>query len=239
MTFSPNSNSPCELDLGSMSTSNFPAAVLWDMDGTLIDSEPYWLASEASLAQSYGGAWSQEDGYALIGKSLYDSSELLRQRFGISDLSVQQVIDQLTTSVIQDLKDRLPFRPGALELLIALKRKGIPTALVTMSMREMALAVTEQISFPAFDVVVAGDEVVHGKPHPEPYLRAAELLGVEIQDCIAFEDSHTGLASAEAAGAHAIGIPNLISLPKRPTNKIIASLTDVDAENLESLRVHV
>jgi haloacid dehalogenase superfamily, subfamily IA, variant 3 with third motif having DD or ED len=108
-----------------------------------------------------------------------------------------------------------------------------------MSMREMALAVTEQISFPAFDVVVAGDEVVHGKPHPEPYLRAAELLGVEIKDCIAFEDSHTGMASAEAAGAHAIGIPNLISLPKRPTNKIIASLTDVDAENLESLRVHV
>jgi beta-phosphoglucomutase-like phosphatase (HAD superfamily) len=108
-----------------------------------------------------------------------------------------------------------------------------------MSMRKMALAVTDQIGFAAFDVVVAGDEVVHGKPHPEPYLKAAELLGVDIKDCIAFEDSHTGMASAEASGAHTIGIPNLISLPKRPGNKIIPSLTVVDVENLESLRVHV
>lgn len=222
-----------------MSTSSFPAAVLWDMDGTLIDSEPYWLASEVSLAESYGGAWSEADGHALIGKSLYDSSELLRQRFGIEDLNVQEVIDRMTASVIADLKRRLPFRPGALELLMGLKQKGIPTALVTMSMRKMALAVTDQIGFAAFDVVVAGDEVVHGKPHPEPYLRAAELLGVDIKDCIAFEDSHTGMASAEASGAHTIGIPNLISLPKRPGNKIIPSLTVVDVENLESLRVHV
>lgn len=222
-----------------MSSSSFPAAVLWDMDGTLIDSEPYWLASEASLAASYGGVWSEQDGHELIGKSLYDSSALLRQKFGIEDLSVQEVIDRMTSAVIADLKQRLPFRPGALELLLALKRKGIPTALVTMSMRKMALAVTEQISFPAFDVVVAGDEVVHGKPHPEPYLKAAELLGVDIKDCIAFEDSQTGMASAEAAGAHTIGIPNLISLPKRAGNKIIPSLTVVDVENLESLRVHV
>lgn len=209
------------------------------MDGTLIDSEPYWLASEVSLAQSYGGQWSEQDGHDLIGKSLYDSSEHLRQRFGIEDLNVQEVIDRMTNSVIADLKKRLPFRPGALELLLALKQKGIPTALVTMSMRKMALSVTEQIGFAAFDVVVAGDEVVNGKPHPEPYLKAAQLLGVDIKDCIALEDSHTGLASAEAAGAHAIGIPNLISLPMRPGNKIIPSLTMVDVDNLESLRVHV
>lgn len=225
--------------MGSMSTSNFPAAVLWDMDGTLIDSEPYWLASEESLAASYGGSWTEQDGHALIGKSLYESSALLRQRFGIEDLDVQGVIDRMTAAVISDLKQRLPFRPGALELLIGLKQRGIKTALVTMSMRKMALAVTDQIDFAAFDVVVAGDEVVNGKPHPEPYLKAAELLGVDIRDCIALEDSQTGLASAEAAGAHAIGIPNLIRLPKRDGNKIIPSLTIVDADNLESLRVHV
>lgn len=222
-----------------MSTSSFPAAVLWDMDGTLIDSEPYWLASEVSLAKSYGSEWSEQDGHDLIGKSLYESSALLRKKFGIADLSVQGVIDRMTSAVIADLKQRLPFRPGALELLLELKRQQIPTALVTMSMRKMALSVTQQIDFSAFDVVVAGDDVVHGKPHPEPYLKAAQLLGVDIKNCIALEDSHTGLASAEAAGAHAIGIPNLISLPKRPGNKIIPSLTVVDAKNLESLRVHV
>lgn len=222
-----------------MSTNNFPAAVLWDMDGTLIDSEPYWLASENALAESYGGTWSIDDGHQMIGKSLYDSSALLKEKFGIEDLSVQEVIDRMTDEVIENLKTRLPFRPGALELLMELKRRGIKTALVTMSMRKMALAVTKEISFEAFDVVVAGDDVTFGKPHPEPYLKAAELLGVEITDCIAFEDSSTGLRSAEAAGAHAIGVPNLMELPQRPTNKIISSLTSVDAENLESLRVHV
>lgn len=209
------------------------------MDGTLIDSEPYWLASEHALAQSYGGTWSIEDGHQMIGKSLYDSSAVLKEKFGIEDLSVQEVIDRMTDEVIENLKTRLPFRPGALELLMELKRRGIKTALVTMSMRKMALAVTKEISFEAFDVVVAGDDVTFGKPHPEPYLKAAELLGVEITDCIAFEDSSTGLRSAEAAGAHAIGVPNLMELPQRPTNKIISSLTSVDAENLESLRVHV
>lgn len=222
-----------------MSTKNFPAAFLWDMDGTLIDSEPYWMASEDALAKDYGGVWTEEDAHATIGKSLYDSSAMMREKFGIQDLSVQQVIDRMTNDVIADLRKNLPFRPGALELLLEIKKRGIKTALVTMSMRTMAQTVADSIGFPAFDVIVAGDEVSQGKPFPEPYLRAAELLGVEISECIAFEDSNTGLRSAESAGAHTIGVPNLLPLPKRPTNKIISSLTEVDLDDLESLRVHV
>ena len=221
-----------------MSKNNFPAAVLWDMDGTLIDSEPYWMASEDSLARSYGGTWTEADAHATIGKSLYDSSRMMREKFGIQDLSVQEVIDRMTNEVIENLKKNLPFRPGAVELLLELKRRGIKTALVTMSMRAMAQTVADRIGFEAFDVIVAGDDVTMGKPHPEPYLKAAELLGVDITECIAFEDSHSGLASAEAAGTHAIGIPNLIPLPERPTNKIITSLTEVDLDDIESLRVH-
>lgn len=221
-----------------MSTKNFPEAVLWDMDGTLVDSEPYWMASESALAQDYGHTWTEEDGHDIIGKSLYDSSAIFKEKFNIQDLSVQQVIDRMTDEVIANLKQRLPFRPGALELLMDLKRHGIKTALVTMSMRRMALTVAEAIDFQAFDVVVAGDDVKFGKPDPEPYLKAAELLGVDIRNCIVFEDSNTGLRSAEAAGAHAIGVPNLISLPKRDTNRIIRSLTEVSAENLAELRLH-
>ena len=221
-----------------MSTKNFPEAVLWDMDGTLIDSEPYWLASESALAQSYGGSWSEQDGHEMIGKSLYDSSQMLKDKFKIEDLSVRQVIDRMTDEVIANLKLRLPFRPGALELLMELKRAGIKTALVTMSMRRMALTVAQAIDFHAFDEVVAGDDVRFGKPHPEPYLKAAELLEVDIRNCIVFEDSNTGLRSAEAAGAHAIGIPNLIPLPKREGNRIIRSLTEVSVENLSELRIH-
>jgi HAD superfamily hydrolase (TIGR01509 family) len=221
-----------------MSTNNFPAAFLWDMDGTLIDSEPYWMASEDSLAKSYGGTWTEADAHATIGKSLYDSSAMIRERFGITDLSVQEVIDRMTNEVIENLKQNLPFRPGALELLVELKKRRIKTALVTMSMRSMAQTVADAIGFRAFDVIVAGDEVTLGKPHPEPYLRAAELLGVDASDCVAFEDSNTGLQSAESAGAHTIGIPNLIPLPSRPTNKIIGSLTEINLDDFESLRVH-
>jgi len=102
----------------------------------------------------------------------------------------------------------------------------------------MALAVTQQIDFQAFDVVVAGDDVTKGKPHPEPYLRAAELLGVAPEDCLAFEDSPTGLASAEAAGCQAIGVTNIINLPTGPRRRIITSLTEVTIENLAALRIN-
>jgi len=85
--------------------------------------------------------------------------------------------------------------------------------------------------------VVAGDDVTNGKPHPEPYLSAAELLGVAPEDCIAFEDSPTGLASAEAAGCHAIGVTNIINLPAGPRRRIISSLADVSIENLADLRI--
>ena len=217
----------------------FPAAVLWDMDGTLIDSEPYWLLSESRLAQDYGANWTEENGHELIGKSLYDSSALLKDRLSIQDLSVQQVIDRLTDEVVASLRVRLPWRPGALELLMDLKQNGIKTALVTMSMRRMALTVVEQIPFHAFDVVIAGDDVVLGKPDPEPYLKAANELGVSVSDCIALEDSLTGLASAESAGTFAIGVPNIVPIPLGPNRKVIPTLVGLNSAQLAEMRSDV
>ncbi len=219
-----------------MSTLTFPKAVLWDMDGTLVDSEPYWLLSESALAQDYGKVWTQEHGHELIGKSLYDSSAILKDRFDIKDLTPQQIIDRLTDSVISKLQHSLPWRPGALELLMELKQAGIPTVLVTMSMRRMALAVVDAIPFQAFDLVVAGDDVTHGKPHPEPYQKAAALLGLEPQDCIAIEDSVTGLRSAEAAGCLPLGIVNLMPLEETGTRVIRQSLTTMNLEALRGLK---
>jgi len=221
-----------------MSSNNFPKAVLWDMDGTLIDSEPYWMLSESRLAKQYGSTWSEKDALQLIGNDLFHASDILRSQFGIEDMTTREVIDRLTEEVIEQLRTKLPWRPGALELLVELKKAGIKTALVTMSMRTMALTVADQIDFQAFDVVVAGDDVTNGKPHPEPYLRAAELLGVAPEDCLAFEDSPTGLASAEAAGCHAIGVTNIINLPPGPNRRIISSLTEVTMENIATLRIN-
>jgi len=216
-----------------MSTLSLPKAVLWDMDGTLVDSEPYWLLSETALAEDYGKVWTQENGNDLIGKSLYESSAFLKDLLDIKDLSAQQIVDRLTDSVLSKLQHSLPWRPGALELLMELKQAGIKTALVTMSMRRMALAVAEAIPFQAFDVVVAGDDVTLGKPHPEPYQKAAALLGFEPAECIAIEDSVTGLRSAEAAGCLPLGIVNMMPLEQSGTRVIRHSLTEM---NLDALR---
>ena len=179
-----------------------PAAVLWDMDGTIIDSEHYWMRAERELATQHGTSWNPEQGLALVGLSLYESSQIMKTQMGIRKLSVQEIIDFLTSRVIEQLREELPWRPGARELLLECKSAGIPTALVTMSMRVNALEVAGNLGFAGFDVVVAGDDVTFGKPHPEPFLRAAELLNVDIEDCIAFEDSPTGLASAEASARY-------------------------------------
>jgi HAD superfamily hydrolase (TIGR01509 family) len=194
------------------------------------------LLSESALAEDYGKVWTKEHGHELIGKSLYDSSAILKDRLDIKDLDAQQIIDRLTDSVIDKLQHSLPWRPGAFELLMELRQAGVKTALVTMSMRRMALAVVEAIPFQAFDVVVAGDDVTHGKPHPEPYFKAAELLGVEPGECIAIEDSVTGLRSAEAAGCLPLGIVNLMHLEQTGKRVIRPTLTNINLETLRGLK---
>jgi len=211
-----------------------PAAVLWDMDGTLVDSEEYWLSSEQSLADEYQSSWNTQDGLGLIGMSLYDSSKIMKDKMGL-DLEPEEIIERLTTDVVAQLNVAIPWRPGARELLLELRKKGVKTALVTMSMLRMAESVAKQIPFEAFDVIVAGDMVTHGKPHPEPYLMAANLLGVAPEDCVAFEDSITGLKSAEAAGTKAIGVTNILPIPPAPGRIIWPTLEGVTIKDLRKL----
>jgi len=217
-----------------MPNPKMPAAVLFDLDGTLVDSEHYWMLSERKLADEHGAEWSQSDGIDLIGMSLYDSSVIIGRKLG-SALAPEEIIDRLTAVVIEQLQVALPWRPGARELLFELRQAGIKTALVTMSMRRMALAVADAVGFEAFDVVVAGDDVEFGKPHPEAYLKAAELLGVDPADCIAIEDSVPGLASAEAAGTKAIGVPNLVKLEEIEGRILWPTLEGVTLADLKQL----
>lgn len=213
---------------------SLPAAVLWDMDGTLIDSEPYWMKSEGAFAKANNSSWSVADGLSLVGMSLYDSSKIIKERVG-SDLAPEQIIEHLTDEVTAQLRQEIIWRPGAKELLLLLRKKKIKTALVTMSMHRMAQQVVDSIGFDAFDVVVAGDDVLQGKPHPEPYLKAAELLGVKPQDCVAFEDSISGLRSAEAAGTRAVGIKNIVSIPAQPGRILWETLEGKSVADLKKL----
>lgn len=192
-------------------TTRLPAAVLWDMDGTLVDTEPYWIRAEAELVRSYGGVWTEEDGLQLVGSGLWDSAAVF-QRAGV-ELSADEIVHHLTGRVREQIvAEGAPWRPGARELLREIREAGVPTGLVTMSLRAMAEDIVAATGFEAFDVLVAGDMVDHPKPHPEPYLRAAERLGVDITACIALEDSPPGVASAAASGAFALGIPHIASL---------------------------
>jgi len=211
-----------------------PAAVLWDMDGTLVDSEHYWLASEQALAEEHNATWTQQDGFDLIGNSLYESSKIIKAKLG-SSMDPDEIVQHLTDSVSAKLAVEIPWRPGAKELLRELKRKKIKTALVTMSLHRMAEQVVNRIPFDAFDVIIGGDDVLRGKPFPDPYLKAAEALGVRPEDCVAFEDSNTGLRSAEAAGTKAIGIPNFVEIPMIPGRILWRTLEGVRVKDLQKL----
>ncbi len=200
-----------------------PAAVLWDMDGTLVDTEPYWISAETALIESYGGSWSHEEAMQLVGQGLWHSARILQAK-GVT-LSEDEIIDLLTDRVLHQLVERgIPWRPGARELLVALRDAQIPTALVTMSIGRMAHHVAGQLGFVGFDAVVSGDDVEHAKPHPEPYLRGAEALGVDPTACIAIEDSPPGVASASAAGMVAIGVPFLLDLTEAPADALWPTL---------------
>jgi HAD superfamily hydrolase (TIGR01509 family) len=207
-----------------------PAAVLWDMDGTLVDTEPYWLQAESDMVHGAGGVWTPEDGLQLVGSGLERSALILQSR-GVK-LSVEEIVETLTEQVRVQIADAVPWRAGSLELLRELKEAGIPTALVTMSRRHMALDVVAALGFEGFDVVVAGDDVENAKPHPEPYLAAAAYLGVDIAECVALEDSEPGVASAVAAGATVFALPLHIPLPPSPAYLLrdtVPTLADLTA----------
>lgn len=192
-------------------TSPLPAAVLWDMDGTLVDTEPYWMAAEGPLVERFGGAWSHEQALQLVGLGLEEAAGIL-QAAGVR-LSTADIIATLSDSVMRQLVERgNPFRPGAKELLAALRDAGVKTALVTMSLRRMAATVVAQMPFEAFDVIVAGDDATRPKPYPDPYLQACAALGVSPADCVAIEDSPNGVRSAVAAGTVTLGVPHMVSL---------------------------
>ena len=211
-----------------------PFAVLFDMDGTIIDSEPYWMASEQSLAAEHNGTWTTIDSLDVIGKDLNESSKLFKERTNIP-LGIDEIKNRLSNDVQSKLSKEVPWRPGAKELLLELRKRGVKTALVTMSLRRMAQQVVDAIPFDAFDVIVAGDDVTRGKPHPEAYEKAAALLGFHPSKCIAFEDSVTGLTSAETAGTYAIGIPNIIEIPQKPGRVLWPTLEGVTFKQLRKL----
>ncbi|MFT4280319.1 HAD family hydrolase [Microbacterium sp.] len=181
----------------------WPDAVLWDMDGTLIDSERAWLDAAGALAAGSGVTLHRDDLDRLVGASMATTAGLLQAAGVVGDAAT--IVADLTTRVHRGLTENLVFRPGALALAAEVETAGIAQAIVSMSNRVIVDHVVSVA--PVALASVAGDDVVNGKPHPEAYLTAAARLGVAIERCVVLEDSSTGLAAAVASGAVAIAVP--------------------------------
>jgi HAD superfamily hydrolase (TIGR01509 family) len=210
------------------------AAVLFDMDGTLVDTEPYWIAAEYALVEAHGGRWSDEHAHSLVGNALLESGRYIREHGGV-DLAPEVIVDRLLDEVIRETQAEVPWRPGAQELLAALAERGVPCALVTMSYVRLARTVVDQLPPGAFATVVTGDEVSAGKPDPEAYLTAAERLGVAPANCVAIEDSPTGILSAEGAGCVILAVPHHVPIEPAPGRTLVPSLSDVTPDDLDRL----
>lgn len=211
-----------------------PDAVLWDMDGTLVDTEPYWIESEFETVEKYGGTWSREHALNLVGNDLIESGRYIREHGGI-DLAPAEIVEELLDRVVARVEEQVPWQPGAVELLADLRANGVRCALVTMSYRRFVEPILAGLPDGTFEVIVTGDAVTQGKPHPEPYQKAAAILGVDAARTIAIEDSNTGARSAEAAGCTVLVVPNHVPVLEGPRRIFRDSLDELAHSTLPGL----
>ncbi len=209
-------------------------AVLFDMDGTLVDSEKLWDISLAALYKKHGGALTPEVRTSMVGGSAEDTIRTVYTDLGLEpDPSAMAESDRWLHDYTAELFDGgLPWCDGAKELLEALAAEGTPMALVTNTQRALTDRALNSIGHHYFSATVCGDEVPTGKPAPDAYQRAAALLGLAPDACLAIEDSVTGTAAAEGAGCPVLVVPNDVAVPHGPRRRRISSLADVGVADL-------
>ena len=226
-------------DKARSAVSGRPLAVFWDMDGTLIDSEPYWHQAELDLAHEHGGDWNADMGWQVSGKPLPTVARLMRER-GL-DLPEDQIPDLLIDGVIAMEERHMPWIEGVRTILTDLVGAGIPSILVTTSPRRMAQAVVAKAPEGAFADYVCGDDGLAQKPDPAPYLQAASLVGINSPDlmasCLAFEDTLTGITSAVASGATTVAYTgtNPVDTSSGPQFASMKSYVGVTLDDLSAL----
>ncbi len=212
-------------------------AVLFDMDGTLVDSEKLWDVAMHAFYARKGGVLTDAVRETTVGGSAENVMRIVYNDLGLDPTpeSMAESADWLHDYTGELFEQGLPWRPGAQELLETLAASRIPLALVTNTRRTLTEQALKTIGSHYFTVTVCGDEVPDGKPHPAPYLRAAELLGVAAEDCLAIEDSVTGAQSADAAGCVVLVVPNDVAVPDGPRRRHIESLAGIGVADLRDI----
>ena len=213
-------------------------AVLWDMDGLLVDTEPLWTVAEVELAAEHGATWDEQIKAAVVGTRLDVAVPLVLRHFGkpVTPESVEEISRWLLRRMVELFRTDLSPMPGAVELFEALRDEGVPQALVSSSYRVLVDGVLAA-GYGPFDLTVAGDEVRRGKPDPEPYLTAASQLGVDPRRCVVLEDSPSGIAAGTAAGCAVVAVPNVhgVVVDPAPRRLVVPSLEKVAVADLRAL----
>jgi HAD superfamily hydrolase (TIGR01509 family) len=209
-------------------------AVLFDMDGTLTDSERLWTIALDQVAAEHGGRLSAETREAMVGQDIWATIELMHRELGI-DVVPAATAKMLTDRTMEIFRHGLPFKDGAPELLAAVRAAGLRTALVTATYRDLVEVALDTLGHNSFDVVVSGDEVSANKPDPAPYRRALDLLDLPAEACLVIEDSPTGSRSASAAGIGVLVVPSEMPVPAAPGLLFAQSLVGVDVTRLREI----
>jgi len=207
------------------------SAILFDMDGTLIDSEPLWLKAEIEVMAEVGCHWDEQDQINCLGGPAERTERYMQER-SQNIKPYGYFINRLHEVMRARITSELDLIPNALSLLKECKDAGIKTALVTASSRDLMTIVLKRFPPGTFDVVVSGDDVEKSKPDPAPYLLAAKQLSVDILKCLVLEDSITGVQSGLSSGAKVIGIPHLVQMSEHPNLRVISSLDEITLSDI-------
>ena len=219
-----------------MSGTRLPAAVLFDMDGLLVETEHLWYSAELEVMATLGGSWGPQQQEDLVGGPLERAVDLMIEH---SDgaYGPDEVMRMLLAAMERRVRtEPVHWRPGAPELLASLEDAGVPVALVSASYRNIVDAVHDavlhEVGHEMFAVTVAGDDLPRTKPFPDPYLHAAEVIGVDPRHCIVLEDSHTGTEAGLGSGALVVAVPSLVAIEPAVGLRVVSTLEGVTPEQL-------
>jgi HAD superfamily hydrolase (TIGR01509 family) len=204
-------------------------AVLFDLDGLLIDSEPVWYAVEEAAVKKLGGTWSLEHQANCVGGTMTDSCAYIVNLTG-AEVDPAVLARELLDEMAARFADDLPLHEGAIELLDAVAERGVPIGLVTSSYHALVDPALDVLGADRFKVVVTGEDVTRGKPDPEPYATACHRLRVEPARTVVLEDAPFGVAAAEAAGCWVVAVPSVAPIEPAPRRVVVESLADVSVD---------
>lgn len=214
---------------------NFFDAVFFDMDGLMVDSEPEWLLSEIELTHRFGYEWTEEDQIACLGGPLSKVGKYMYERCGRKE-SAEFFTQSLIEIQVARMRNNTPTMPGAVRLVKELQSKGVKTALVSASPRNIVNAVLDNLGHDLFPFSISANDVENTKPDPEGYLKAATIAGAKIADSLIFEDSLTGMKAAKASGAYLVAVPHLVKIEESERVRVIDSLEQLNFSILQELK---